>query len=55
MSLRAPIIVVGIAAVLLLASPFGLGMLAESNMRGELENMSDFPMFSFEVAEYDRG
>lgn len=55
MSLRAPIIVVGIAAVLLLASPFGLGMLAESNVREELENMSDYPALSFEVADYERG
>lgn len=55
MSLRAPIIVVGIAAVLLLVSPFGLGMLAESNVREELENMSEYPTFSFEVADYERG
>ena len=55
MSLRAPVIVVGVAAVLLLAAPFGLGLLAESNLRGQLEQMEEYPVFSFEITEYERG
>lgn len=55
MSKQGPIIAVGVIIVVLFASPFALGMLAESNVRAQVENLDTYQALSFEVTEYDRG
>jgi uncharacterized protein YdgA (DUF945 family) len=56
MSKRGPIIVVGIVAAVLLAAPFALGMMAESNVRAQIAQLNDYPSgLSFEITGYERG
>jgi uncharacterized protein YdgA (DUF945 family) len=52
---RGPIIVVGIVVLVLLAAPFALGMLAESNVRRQIEELNGYPPLSLEVTDYERG
>jgi len=55
MASRGPIVAIGIVIVVLLASPYGLGMLAESNLREQVETMTANPYVTYEVTEYERG
>lgn len=55
MTKRVSIITIGIILVLLLASPFAIGMLTESNMREQLETYYTNALFEGRIDEYDRG
>ena len=55
MTKRVSIITIGIILVLLLAAPFAIGMLTESNMREQLDSYYTNDLFEGRVADYDRG
>lgn len=52
---RAPIIVVGIIVVLLLVSPFAIGLFTENSFRQRIETESMNPYLSTSIESYDRG
>jgi uncharacterized protein YdgA (DUF945 family) len=53
--MRKLVIAIGIIAVLVLASPFVIGILAEGNLRERLETINTNELVALRVASYDRG
>lgn len=52
---RGPILVIGVTAAILLVSPYGLGMLAESNIRERVAIMDRNPNLSVAVTSHESG
>ena len=52
---RGPIIVIGIIVLVLLATPYAIGMINENAMQREVERISAAGLFETRIADYDRG
>jgi uncharacterized protein YdgA (DUF945 family) len=55
MSKRGPIIIVGIIVLLLLVTPFAIGMVNENAMRRELDNLPPQSIYEASIESFDRG